>query len=91
MLQGIAASKRVPSFFLALLNDLLILFVFRIDEVDTLWFSSIVVAQSCVSCFLAAFDMAIQNSDHKQSGLVVAWIFVRRSRGPQKSWRRFLI
>ena len=40
------------------------------------------IANSCFSCFscvLAPFDMPIQIWGNRKSGLVIAWIFVRRS------------
>ena len=39
------------------------------------------MAHSCFSCFLASFNMSIQLSGHKESGLIVARIFVKRLSG----------
>ena len=65
-------------------NGFLILSICRIDEINASQFSSVIELWFFNSPFLllllwAAFDTPDKTSGHKQSGLVVAWIFVHRS------------
>ena len=79
-----AASRRVSKFFLAFLMISLNSPSSRSMKYIPLSFRALScfgfsIVHSCFSCFLAAFDLPIQISGHKYSGLVVAWIIIRRS------------
>ena len=93
ILHGIAASKRVSSFFLAFLKGFLILFVFGIDEVHTPQFSRTVELRLLngpsllFGCFRQANPHLRQQKIRSGSCLDLCQALP----GPQKSWRVFLI